>query len=391
MQRPQDARSRVQRAGIGEAIDLNFDFTDDQRMLRDQARRFLDQRCAPAAVRAILESDEPFDRQLWAGIAELGWLGAAIPEEYGGIGLGYVELCVIAEELGRAIAPAPFSSSVYLANEAILLAGSEEQKRTYLPRLASGELIGTFALAEGSGPVTPASLSAAVADGRLTGEKLPVPDGDIADIAVVVANGPSGPALFLVDLTGSNVSREAVPTVDPTRSHARLRFDNAPCELLGGRGDGWAAVEAVQDRAAALMAFEQVGGAQASLDMAADYARERFAFGRQIGSFQAIKHKLADVYIATELARSNAYFGAWALNTGSSELPVAAAAARVAASAAYFQAARENIQTHGGMGFTWEYDCHLHYRRSRLLAQTLGGERRWKDRLVSRLEARNAA
>jgi alkylation response protein AidB-like acyl-CoA dehydrogenase len=175
--------------------------------------------------------------------------------------------------------------------------------------------------------------------------------------------------------------------VDPTRSHARLVFDGAAAEPLGAPGIGWPLVERLLDRAAVLVAFEQLGGAQAALDMAREYALGRFAFGRQIASFQAIKHKLADMYVAVELARSNAYYGAWALSKDAPELPVAAATARVAATEAYYQNAKENIQVHGGMGFTWEFDCHLHYRRAKLTSLMLGSARRWKDLLVTRLQA----
>jgi alkylation response protein AidB-like acyl-CoA dehydrogenase len=175
--------------------------------------------------------------------------------------------------------------------------------------------------------------------------------------------------------------------VDPTRSHARITLDGAAAEPLGAAGRGWPLVERLLDRAAVLVAFEQVGGAQAALDMAREYALGRFAFGRQIASFQAIKHKLADMYVGIELARSNAYYGAWALSKDAPVLGVAAAAARVAASEAYYQAAKENIQVHGGMGFTWEFDCHLHYRRAKLTGLMLGSARRWKDLLVTRLEA----
>jgi len=188
-------------------------------------------------------------------------------------------------------------------------------------------------------------------------------------------------------MKGPGVTRAAVATVDPTRSHARIALDGAPGELLGAAGQGWALAERLLDRAAVLVAFEQIGGAQASLEMAREYALGRFAFGRQIASFQAIKHKLADMYVGVELARSNAYYGAWALTKDAPELPVAAAAARVAASEAYYQAAKENIQIHGGMGFTWEFDCHLHYRRAKLTGLMLGSARRWKDLLVARLEA----
>jgi alkylation response protein AidB-like acyl-CoA dehydrogenase len=374
---------------------MNFDFSDDQRLLREQATRFLDEQASPAAVRAILEGDAPYDRTLWSNMAELGWMGTTIPEEYGGVGLSHVDLCVIAEELGRTLAPTPFASSVYLATEAILVAGNADQKTTYLPPLARGERIGTLALAEDNRAPTPTSITTRAAGGRLSGSKIPVPDGDVADFAVVVAQsggtGERALSLYIVDLDGDGIAREAVETVDPTRSHARIAFDSAPAETLGEAGEGWRLLQDVLDRAAVMTAFEQVGGAQACLDMAKDYAINRYAFGRPIGSFQAIKHKLADVYMATEIARSNAYYGAWALSSGAAELPVAAAAARVGASDAFFLAAKENIQTHGGMGFTWEFDCHMYYRRAKLLTLNLGSQRRWKDLLVTRLEARNAA
>ncbi len=372
---------------------MNFDFSEEQYLLRDQARKFLDDRSPPAAVRAVLEDEAiAYDQGLWRGMAELGWVGTTVPEEYGGAGLSGEDLCVIAEELGRTLAPTPFSSSVYLATEALLMAGSELQKQQYLPALAAGERIGCMAVSEGVGVANAASMQTLAIDGVIEGTKVPVADGDVADFAVVLA-GPGGggdPSLFLVDLDDHSVSRKPVEMIDPTRSHVEITFDKAGAEPLGEAGQGWTITRAVFDRAAILMAFEQVGGAQACLDMATEYARNRFAFGRAIGSFQAIKHKLADIYIATELARANAYYGAWALATDAPDLPTAAAAARVAASEAYNLAARENIQTHGGMGFTWEFDCHLYYRRAKLLSLALGGERLWKDRLVSHLEARNS-
>jgi alkylation response protein AidB-like acyl-CoA dehydrogenase len=367
---------------------VNFDFSPDQRSLRDQARKFLTEHSSSARVRRILEGAAPYDAELWRGMGEMGWIGTAIPEVHGGAGFGYLELCVIAEELGRSLAPTPFSSTIYLAAEVLLLAGSEAQKKRWLPRIAQGNAIGCFALAEGAHVATPENLTTRADGGRVAGTKLPVMDGDVADFAVVAASGAAGRAsLFLVDLKGAGIMRTPLTTVDPTRSHARLVFDGAAAEPLGASGAGWPLVERLLDRAAVLVAFEQVGGAQAALDMAREYAMGRFAFGRQIASFQAIKHKLADMYVAVELARSNAYYGAWALSKDAPELPVAAATARVAATEAYYQAAKENIQVHGGMGFTWEFDCHLHYRRAKLTGLMLGSARRWKDLLVARLEA----
>lgn len=370
---------------------MNFDFDDDQKALKDQANRFLTDQCGTDVVRRILESDEPYDKDLWKGMVELGWTATVIPEDYGGIGYGYLELCVMAEEIGRALAPAPFSSSVYLATEAILLGGSDEQKQKYLPQLAAGEAIGTLALSEGPRVATPANLSTTLSGGKLSGTKIPVPDGDVADLAVVAAKDGDGVTLALVDLTGGGVTRETVNTVDPTRSHARIAFDGAAAEPLAAAGDGWALTQRILDRAAVLIAFEQVGGADICLTMARNFAVERYAFGRPIGSFQAIKHRLADVYVKNELARSNAYYGAWALSTDAPELPAAAAAARVSATDAYHFASKENIQIHGGMGFTWEHDCHLFYRRSKLLALTLGSSLTWKDKLVTQLEAQQSA
>ncbi len=372
---------------------MNFDFSDDQRVLRDQARKFLGEHASSARVRRVLDTDAPYDAELWRGMVEMAWPGTAIPEEYGGAGYGHLELCVIAEELGRSLAPTPFSSSVYLATEAIMLAGSDAQKKRWLPRLAMGEAIGCFALAEGPSTPTPAALATTARSGRLSGVKLPVADGDVAHLAVVAARTSGGQgersmSLFVVELDGPDLKRTALKTIDPTRSHARIVFDEAHGELLGGEGQGWPLVRRLLDRAAVLVAFEQVGGAQAALDMAREYALGRFAFGRPIASFQAIKHKLVDMYVAIELARSNAYYGAWALSTNAPELPVAAAAARVSATEAFWLAAKENIQTHGGMGFTWEFDCHLYYRRAKLLGLALGSARHWKQELIARLEAR---
>jgi acyl-CoA dehydrogenase len=365
---------------------MNFDFSDDLKQLRDEARRFLTERCPTATPRRILEGDAPYDRMLWRGMAEMGWTGAAIPEEYGGAGLGRLAICVLAEELGRAIAPVPYASSVYLATEALLTYGSAAQKTAWLPRLAAGEVIGCFAVAEHPGAFVARRLNAQVTGGKLFGTKLAVADGDIADFAIVAARG--GAWLHLVDLSTAGVTRETVATIDPTRSHARLTFDAALAEPLPG-ADGADAIRHILDRAAVMMAFEQVGNAQAALDMACAYARERYAFGRPIGSFQAIKHKLAEVYVALELARSNAYYGAWALNSEAAELPVAAAVARIAACDAGWLATKENIQTHGGMGFTWAFDCHLLYRRAKLLGLALGSAREWKHRLITELRTRN--
>ena len=371
---------------------MDFDFSEEQKALKDEARRFLAAVAPLTVARGVLDDPQRgHDDVLWQRIVEQGWCGAAIPEAYGGLGLGHVELCALAEELGRAVAPVPFASTVYAFAEALLLAGSEAQKQALLPGVADGSLIGTLALAEGAGPIVAGRLAARVAGGKLSGTKIPVIDGHCASHCIVLAMGESGPGLYLADLASAGVSRDLVSTVDPTRGAARVSFAGVSVEPLGAPGEGMVLLDAVQDRAAVLLAFEAIGGADRALEMARDYALERYAFGRPIGGYQAIKHKLADVFIKNEIARANAYYAAWALSANAPELPLAAAAARVAATNAYWLAAKENIQTHGGIGFTWEADCHFFYRRAKHLALVLGGLPEWKQRLVDRVEARALA
>ena len=375
---------------------MNFDFSDDQKQLRDEARRFLGEKCPPKAVRAVIDGKAPFDRELWKGLADMGFLGVAIPEAFGGSGAGHLELCVIAEEIGRALAPVPFSSTVYLAAEALMLAGSEAQKQKWLPAIASGTAIGTLALFEGSGNPSPAAIKLTASNGVLNGVKKPVPDGAVADFAIVAArSGSTGRetdiSLYLVDLTSEGVEATALTNIDPSRGQAEISFKNVKAGLLGEASEGWSLLTRVLDRAAVLIGFEQVGGADRALEMGRDYALDRIAFGRQIGSFQAVKHMLADMYVSATLARSNCYYGAWALSTNASELPEAAAAARISATQAFQHCAKNNIQVHGGMGFTWEFDCHLYYRRANALALGLGSLSYWEDALIDRMRQRNAA
>jgi alkylation response protein AidB-like acyl-CoA dehydrogenase len=375
---------------------MNFDFSDEQKQLRDEARKFLAEKCPPKTVRRVLDGGQPYDRELWKGLADMGFLGVAIPESFGGAGAGHLELCVIAEEIGRALAPVPFSSTVYLAAEAILLAGSDAQKQKWLPAIASGTAIGTLALFEGAGNPSPAAIKLSASGGNLNGVKKPVPDGAIADFAIVAARaGSSGRetdiSLFLVDMKAEGVEAGVLTNVDPSRGQAELTFKNCKAEPLGAANEGWSIVCQVLDHAAVLMAFEQVGGADRALEMGRDYALDRVAFGRPIGSFQAIKHMLADMYVAATLARSNCYYGAWALSTNASELPEAAAAARISATQAFQHCAKNNIQVHGGMGFTWEFDCHMYYRRANATALSLGSLSYWEDALIDRMRKRNAA
>ncbi len=365
---------------------MNFDFSPEQQALRDQVRRlFGDGR---VRARKLVESDLRHDAALWAQLVELGGTAAAIPEAQGGIGLGALELCVIAEEAGRSLAPVPFMSSAVYASEAVKLGGGELADET-LPRLAEGAVEGTVAFAESDGSWDARPL-ARVEDGMLSGVKNAVADPG-AGIAVVSARAAAdgeGFGWWLVDLSGAGVERDVIPALDVVRRYARLRFSAAPARRLGRPGSGAEMTARLMDIAAIVTAFEQIGGAEAQLARCVDYAKTRKAFGGPIGVFQGVKHRLADIYVKIELARGHALYGAWALSTDAADLPVAAAGARLAATEAFSFAAEEAIEMHGGIGFTWEDDCHLYYRRARMLALELGSRRRWAGRLVAGLAAR---
>lgn len=372
---------------------MNFDFSDDQKSLQDETHRFLRDRCDLSVARIVLDDQQQaYSESVWQEMVELGWAGIAIPEQYGGIGLGYLELCVMAEEMGRFLAPVPFSSTLYLFCEALLNGASETLKQEILPQVATGKLVGTMTFAEGFGFPGRDRIGVRFEGGKLYGDKWPVPDAMIADAAVVLAvNEDNEPCLCFLDLDQEPVHRRQLESVDPSRGQGGLEFFGAEAESLtafeGGSGNsGWQLFQRVLNSAAVLFAFEQIGGADACLAAATEFARERYAFGRPVGSFQAIKHKLADVYVGNQLARSNAYYGAWALATGAEELPLAASVARVSAIQAYEYAASENVQVHGGMGFTWEADCHLYLRRSRSLALLIGSSGLWKKQVTRELE-----
>ena len=364
---------------------MNFDFSSDQKLLQKTAAALLKEHASFERVRKVMEAGEGIDRDLWKKIAEQGWQGTAIPEEYGGSGFGYLELVLLAYEIGYAVAPLPFSSSVYLCTEAILLAGTDEQKKKYLPDLASGKVIGTFAFAEGAGTPCAESVKCELKGGKLNGTKTPVTDAPNADLAVVVVKGGS---FAIVDLKQKGVECKKLKSMDQTRAQGTLTFKDAAAEILGK--EGAAPLSKLYDRAAVLMAFEQIGGAKRAMEMARDYAKTRYAFGRPIGSFQAIKHKVVDMLVNNEVAVSNCYYAAWALENDSN-LPVAAATARVAATDAFEFASKENIQVHGGIGFTWECDAHLLLKRSKLLALAIGSVGQWRDKLITELAASCAA
>ena len=230
------------------------------------------------------------------------------------------------------------------------------------------------------------NLKTTVSGGKISGTKSVVADAEIAQLMIVAANGDSGTSLYIVPTGQDGVTCSSVKTLDPTSNHADVTFADADAELLGIDGEGWTQLETILDRAAVLFAWEQLGGAETCLVQAKEYAMGRYAFGRPIASYQAIKHKLADMYVKNTLARGNAYFGAWALNTNAPELPLAAATARVGSTQAYYYASKENIQTHGGMGYTWEFDCQFYYRRAKVLAVNIGSEGLWQQKLLNAAE-----
>jgi alkylation response protein AidB-like acyl-CoA dehydrogenase len=324
-----------------------------------------------------METDTGFDEVMWKQMADLGWMGIAIPEAYGGAGLGFFELAVVLEEIGRALLPAPFFSSVVLGSGAILNAGSEEQKSRLLPAVASGQSRPTVAVTEAAGRWDLEGLTAVArndGDGyRLNGSKWYVIDGQTSDLLVVAARVEgSGVALFLVDPATTGVTRTPMATLDLTRKQAMIDLANAEAELLGSLETGGEALARTMQQACVGLAAEMLGGAQKCLDMAVDYAQTRIQFGRPIGSFQAIKHKCANILTDVEMARSAAYYAAWAAAESADELPVASSIAKAECSDVVFRAAADNIQIHGGVGFTWEHDAHLYLRRAKTSEVYLG-------------------
>jgi acyl-CoA dehydrogenase len=360
---------------------MNFDLSDEQKMLGEQARALLAERSPFDHLRKLIDTGAEWDEPLWRELGAMGFLGANIPEAFGGLGMSALDLGVISEALGRASAAVPFLSSIVLCADAIHLAGSEAQKAKWLPGLASGEVVGCFASAEGPGPLF--ATRAVLDGGKLNGVKTPVADAEIAQVAVVLVKGES---FALVELDQPGVTRTKLDSFDQLRAHYRLEFASAAAEAMPGQR----MLATLFDRAAVQGAFEATGAADACLHMARDYALDRQIFGRSLASYQAIKHKLADLAVQVELARSNAYYGGWASDEALGELPAAAAAARLTGLAAFETGARENLQVHGGIGYTQEANCHFYYRRERMMAVALGGRDYWADRLIAHTIARAA-
>jgi alkylation response protein AidB-like acyl-CoA dehydrogenase len=325
-----------------------------------------------------METDTGYDPSVWAQMAEqLGLQGLTVPEAYGGAGFGPVEQLVVLEEMGRALLCAPYFSTAVLAVNALRASGDEAAQRDLLPGIAEGRTLATLAVPEDDGAWSTDRLKTRARPSGggyvVEGAKSFVLDGTIADLVLVVAQAPEGPTLFAVDGGAAGLSRRALQTVDMTRKQAALVFDAVPARRVGAEGAAAAVVERTVQLASVALAAEQVGGAQRCLEMSVDYAKLRVQFGRPIGSFQAIKHKCADMLLEVESAKSAAYYAAWAAADGSPELPLVASLAKAYCSDAYFHVAAENIQIHGGIGFTWEHDAHLYYRRAKSSEVMLGG------------------
>lgn len=372
---------------------LQFEFSEEQLMLQEMVRKYLAAECGPDLVRDVLEGRQSHVVELWSGLAEMGCLGAAIPEEDGGSGFGYVELCIIAEELGRVLAPVPSVSGIYLFAEIIKSHGSDEQKAALLAPLCQGDLIGSLAHLELDEKGRRTSVKALFNMGTLSGSKDLVADGSIANQLLVLARDEAGGSLYLVDISQEGVSAEDMESIDPTRRVARIRFSEVPAELVGQPGGGAAIVEEAINHAAIFNACEQIGGAERALEMACEYARERMAFGRPIGSFQAVKQLLADMYVALAIGQANCRYATWALASRNSDITAAAARAQLSAANAFRLCSQDNIQVHGGTGFMWDSDPHVFYRRARHLELSLAPKRHWEELVVANIgpsEAENA-
>ena len=354
---------------------MRFSFTAEQDEFRNSLRRALEARSPTKEVRRLMATDAGFEREAWQKLnQELGLTAIHIPEAYGGGGFGYGELGIVLEEMGRNLLCAPFFSTAVLATAAILNAGSEEQKKALLPRIAEGQMTATFAFSEDSGLTDAASVAAtAVPSGstsRIEGTKSFVLDGHTADLIVVVARRPGskgdeGLSFFTVEGNAAGLERRLLKTMDETRKLARLTFKGVEAKLLGTEGAGAAALAKTMQQAIVCLANEMVGGAERLREDALEYVKMRMQFGRSIASFQTTKNKAADMLVDVEMAKSAAYYAAAALDEGDEDLPAVASLAKATAAEAYLQTAIHAVQMHGGIGFTWDNDTHLWFKRAK--------------------------
>jgi alkylation response protein AidB-like acyl-CoA dehydrogenase len=375
---------------VPQGVAVNFAFSEEQEELRKVVRQFLESKSSETAVREQMETEQGYDEAVWKQMAEqLGLQGLVIPEEFGGSGYGFIELVVVLEEMGRRLLCAPYFSSVVLATQTLLHSGDDAAKKELLPGIASGETIATLAFTEPNGKWDESGITATASkagDGwTLDGTKMFVLDGHTASLIIVAARTDAGVSLFTVTADASGLTRTALSTMDQTRKQAKLELSGTPATLLGTEGEGWQVLERVLDLAAVALAAEQVGGAQFVLEMAVQYAKDRVQFGRPIGSFQAIKHKCADMLLEVESAKSAAYYAGWCASELNDELPSVASLAKAYCSEAYFHATAENIQIHGGIGFTWEHPAHLYFKRAKSSELLFGDPTYHRELLAQRI------
>jgi alkylation response protein AidB-like acyl-CoA dehydrogenase len=373
---------------------MNFGFNEEQELLRNTARKFFENECGSDTVRRLMETPEGISAELWKKLAEQGWLGLIYPETYDGMGLGLVDLVVLMEEMGRAVAPGPYFSTVLLGGLAILEAGGDGQKKEWLPKIAAGDRRVALAWMEPSAQLGPAgvTLTAVEKGGKytLSGTKLFVHDAHTADALVVAARtrpgaGADGVSLFLLPKGAKGLEVTLLPTMDQTRKLCEVTCADVTVgadALLGAAGSGWAPLSRVLDRATVALCAEMCGGAQKVLDMTVEYAKIRQAFGRPIGSYQGVKHRAADMLVDVENSKSITYYAAWALDEGSPEAPLAVSMAKAYVSDAFRRVAAAGIQLHGGIGFTWEHDLHLYFKRAKGSEFTFGDATHHRERVA---------
>jgi len=369
---------------------MDFDLSKPQKLLKESAREFLARECPPARVRELMATRTAHDDKLWKATADQGWTGLTVPEEHSGLGLGLVDLAVVAEEMGRACLPGAFLSTITAA-ALIERAGSHTQRARYLDQIAAGELKATVALLEESANWDPESFKLkAIRDGdlfTLTGKKFFVPDADTADLLICVARNGDGLALLPVERRTEGVGITPMPTMDATRKVYEVEFENvsiAAANLLGADGDARRALDGALEVATVALCAEMIGGMQWILDTSVEYAKTRHQFGRVIGSFQAVQHQCADMLLLTESSRSAAYYAAWALTENDPMAQTSVSMAKAYCSDAFREVANRGVQIHGGIGFTWEHDLQLYYKRSKS-SETMFGDATFHRERIARL------
>jgi alkylation response protein AidB-like acyl-CoA dehydrogenase len=377
---------------------MDFGFSQEQELLRSTARKFLENECTSAFVRARMEEPSGVTDEFWAKLAEQGWLGLVYPEEFGGSALGFVDLTVLMEEMGRVVMPGPFFSTVLLGGLAIREAGSPAQKKEWLTKIAAGQAKATLAWTEPSARLDGAGVTCTAKEDKgsfvLNGTKLFVPDAHLADVIVVVARtgegrSEDGVSLILVPKGTRGVTVKLLPTMDQTRKLCEVTFQDASVpagSLMGVKGKAWSALSRVIERATVALCAEMCGGAQRVLDMTTDYAKIRIAFGKPIGTYQGVKHRAADMLVDVENAKSLTYYAAWAVDENSPEAPLAASMAKAYVTDAYRKVAGAGIQLHGGIGFTWEHDLHLYFKRAKSSEFTFGDATYHRERVAQLID-----